>query len=69
MTKEEVFSENLLGYGTAHKKTNDFLGDYLAVATSNVILNTHRSDFEAIGCHAGLTEEEMTVPFIAIEVK
>lgn len=69
MTKEEVFSENLLGYGKAHIKTKDFIGDYLAVATSNVILNIKRSDFEAIGGHAGLTEEEMTVPFIAIEVK
>lgn len=69
MTKEEVFSENLLGYGTAHRKSKDFIGDFLAVATSNVILNISRSDFEAIGGHAGLTEEEMTVPFIAIEVK
>ncbi len=69
MTKKEVFSENLLGYGTAHHKTKDFIGDYLAVATSNVILNIKHSDFEAIGCHAGLTDEEMTVPFIAIEVK
>lgn len=69
MAKEEVFSENLLGYGAAHHKTKDFIGDFLAVATSNVILNMARSDFEAIGGHAGLTEEEMTVPFIAIEVK
>lgn len=69
MSKEEVFAKNLLGYGKAHIKTRDFVGDYLAVATSNVILNNERSDFEAIGCHAGLTEEEMTVPFIAIEVK
>ncbi len=69
MTKEEVFSENLLGYGTAHHKTKDFIGDFFAVATSNVMLNIKRSDFEAIGGHAGLVEEEMTVPFIAIEVK
>lgn len=69
MTKEEVFAENLLGYGATHPKTKDFIGDYLAVATSNVILNYARSDFEPIGGHAGLVKEEMTVPFIAIEVK
>lgn len=69
MTKEEVFAENLLGYGTAHAKTKDFIGDYLAVATSNVILNYERSDFEPIGGHAGLVKEEMTVPFIAVEIK
>lgn len=69
MPKEEVFAENLLGSGTPHVKTKDFIGDFLAVATSNVMLNYGRSDFEAIGGHAGLTEEEMTVPFIAFEVK
>ena len=69
MTKEEVFAEILLGYGIAHNKTKDFIGDYLAVATSNVMLNYDRSDFEPIGGHAGLVKEEMTVPFIAIEVK
>ena len=69
MTKEEVFSENLFGFGNAHHKTKDFVGDFLAVATSNVVINIKRSDFEAIGGHAGLTQEEMTVPFIAIEVK
>lgn len=69
MTKEEVFSENLLGYGKAHHKTKDFIGDFFAVATGNVMLNIKRSDFEAIGGHAGLTEEEMTVPFIVIEVE
>ncbi len=69
MSKEEVFAENLLGYGTAHHKTKDFIGDFLAVATGNIMLNIKRSDFEAIGGHAGLTKEEMTVPFIAVEVK
>lgn len=69
MSKEEVFSEHLFGYGSAHRKTKDFIGDFLAVATSNVILNMNRSDFDPIGGHAGLIEEEMTVPFIAIEVK
>ena len=69
MTKEEVFAENLLGYGATHAKTKDFIGDYLAVATSNVILNYERSDFEPIGGHAGLVKEEMTVPFIAVEIK
>ena len=69
LTNEEVFSENLLGFGVAHSKTKDFIGDFLAVATDNIMLNIKRSDIEAIGGHAGLLEEEMTVPFIAIEVK
>lgn len=69
MTKEEVFAENLLGYGKPHPRTYDFVGDYLAVATGNKSLFTEREEHEFIGVHAGLTEDEMTVPFIAIETK
>ncbi len=69
MTKEEVFAENILGFGKPHPRTYDFVGDYLAVATGNKSLFTEREEHEFIGVHAGLTEEEMTVPFIAIETK
>ena len=69
MTKEEVFAENLLGFGKPHPRTYDFVGDYIAVATGNKSLFTEREEHEFIGVHAGLTEDEMTVPFIAIETK
>ena len=69
MTKEEVFAENILGFGKPHPRTYDFVGDFLAVATGNKSLFTEREEHEFVGVHAGLTEEEMTVPFIAIETK
>ncbi len=69
MTKEEVFSENILGYGKAHPRTYDFVGDFLAIATTEKTLFTAREEHEFVGVHAGLTEEEMTVPFIAIETE
>lgn len=69
MTKKEVFDEKLLGYGTPHPKAEDFIGDFFAVAIGDVALNIKRSDFEAIGGHAGLAEGEMTVPLIVYEVK
>ncbi len=69
MTKEEVFAENILGFGKPHPRTYDFVGDYIAVATGNKSLFTEREEHEFIGVHAGLTEEEMTVPFISIETK
>ncbi len=69
MTKEEVFAENLLGFGKPHPRTYDFVGDFLAVATGEKSLFIEREEREFIGVHAGLTEEEMTVPFIAIETK
>lgn len=69
MTKEKVFAENLLGFGNPHPRTYDFVGDFLAVATGNKSLFTEREEHEFVSVHAGLTEEEMTVPFIAIETK
>ncbi len=67
MTRDEVFSEKLLGCGTPHRKTKDFIGDFFAVATDKINLDYKRGDFEPIGVHAGLTDEEMTVPFIVFE--
>lgn len=69
MTKEEVFSENILGYGKPHPRTHGFVGDFLAIATTEKTLFTAREEHEFVGVHAGLTEEEMTVPFIAIETE
>ena len=69
MTKDEVFSENILGYGKPHPRTSGFVGDFLAIATTEKTLFTAREEHEFVGVHAGLTEEEMTVPFIAIETE
>jgi predicted AlkP superfamily pyrophosphatase or phosphodiesterase len=69
ITKEEVFNSNLLGYGKLHKKSRDFVGDFLAVATGEKSIFIKREDRVFIGVHAGLTAEEMTVPFIAFEAK
>ena len=69
MTKEEVFNSNLLGFGKPHKKTSDFVGDFLAAATGEKSIYIKREEREFIGVHAGLTAEEMTVPFIAFEKK
>ncbi len=69
MAKEEVFSENILGYGKPHPRTHGFVGDFLAIATTEKTLFTAREEHEFVGVHAGLTEEEMTVPFIAIETE
>ncbi len=69
ITKEEVFNSNLLGYGKPHKKSRDFVGDFLAVATGEKSIFIKREDRVFIGVHAGLTAEEMTVPFIAFGAK
>jgi predicted AlkP superfamily pyrophosphatase or phosphodiesterase len=68
MPREEVFASGLLGPGVAHRKIDDFIGDYLACATGQTILryrslfNRPRTPFK--GHHAGLCVEEMMVPLI-----
>ncbi len=68
-TKEEALSEGLFGKGVLHRKTDDFIGDFFAVATGNKSLFIKREERIFKGVHAGLTAEEMTVPFIAVNKK
>lgn len=66
-THDEVFEKHLLGLGKPHPKADDFIGDYLAVATGTRYFgfSTPASrEFHLIGQHAGLTDDEMTVPVI-----
>jgi len=68
-THDEFINSGLLGGGIPHAKISDFIGDFVAVAVSDVALwykdiNGEYNDFK--GAHAGLTKDEMTVPLIAI---
>jgi len=69
-THDEFLQSGLLGEGIQHPKIKDFVGDYVAVAVSDIALwykdsNGEYNDFK--GSHAGLTKEELTVPLIIIE--
>ena len=67
-TKAEVLENKLFGRGTEHPAFHDMLGDYLAVATGDLcIYNTREEADFFIGAHAGLTEDEMTIPLILVE--
>lgn len=67
LTKEETLNSGIFGAGAQNRKLNSFIGDFFAVATGRkTILNSRKSGFY-VGVHAGLTKEEMTVPFIAVE--
>ena len=70
MTTEEALEKNLFGLGKPHKYSRDFLGHYIALATSNLSLWYRREDGSSHnfkGHHSGLTKEEMIVPLILIE--
>ena len=66
-TREEALNHNFFGHGELHKKTSDFLGDYLAVATSNTLFDYKRSDFTFKGHHAGMSKDEIEIPLIVIK--
>ena len=63
MPKEEVLERKLLGTGKEHPLFRGMVGDYLAIAVSD--LSIYYTDEPALkSVHAGMTKEEMTIPFI-----
>ena len=70
LSKQE-FIDKFLGPGKKHHKIDDFVGDFVAVATGNKMFQFRtpgNSDVKPIFAnHAGLTHEEMIVPLILIE--
>ncbi len=73
LTRQEVLDKQLFGPGTPHKKTLDFIGDFVACATGPKLFDymplTKTKKFEFTATHAGLTREEMLVPLIMVESK
>ena len=75
-SKEDLLKSNLLGYGNRHKKIEDFIGDYIAIAISDVRINigTYLSremkhPDEKKSTHCGLTKNEMEVPLTVFDLK
>ena len=68
MPREEALTRALFGPGALHPKADDFIGDYMALATGKKALYYRPEGAPAhgrmIGHHAGLTEAEMLVPLI-----
>jgi hypothetical protein len=67
--KERVLSENWFGKGVPHPRSSGFIGDFIAVATGRTSIEasspTQHDLFKA--AHAGITKDEMNVPFIVIK--
>lgn len=59
-TKEEVIKERIFGEGENHPLFEDFLGDFLAISTSEYGFNDFEED-PFIGAHAGGLEEESLI--------
>lgn len=70
LTNEEALTSGIFGLGVPHKRTQGFLGDYVAVATGKKMLWFRDEQGKPTGhlaAHAGLRQEEMIVPLILIE--
>lgn len=67
-TKEQVLRKQLFGTGTPHPNFEKMLGDYLAIAIDDLSIYSTKEEADFfIGVHAGLTEDEMTIPLIFVE--
>ena len=74
-TKEDFIKSGLMGNGKQHRKIDDFIGNYVAIAVSDTIIalenysNMERKrKSEKKSTHCGLTRNEMLVPVIAFEI-
>ncbi|MBQ0001519.1 MAG: alkaline phosphatase family protein [Clostridiales bacterium] len=68
LTKEEVYESQLFGTGEKHALVDPMIGDYLAIAVSDLsIFNNYEEKAKFRGVHAGYTEDEMFIPFIVID--
>ncbi len=63
LTKEELLAKGWLGTGKKHKMLNQFLGDYIAIATGKMMMKIGEGK-AFVAHHAGLTSEEMEVPLV-----
>lgn len=67
LTREETMESSLFGTGKDRPGLEDMIGDFVAVAVSDVsIFNTHYEAQEMPGVHAGLTPEEYIIPLIVV---
>ncbi|GFP77008.1 alkaline phosphatase family protein [Clostridium fungisolvens] len=65
-SKEEVIQKNIFGFGKMHPKFEEFIGDYLAIAVSDKGIVYSQESKQFISNHAGMTEQEIKIPLIAI---
>lgn len=69
LDKQTILDDQWFGIGTPHPQFSSSLGDFMAVATGSKAIVDDHYDFKIMGMHAGLKQEETTVPLIVIPIK
>ena len=67
LTHNEVIESNIFGNGEKNAKVDNFIGDFLAVATTDKALVYTKQNHYFKGHHAGITDDELIIPLIVIE--
>jgi len=71
-TKEEFLEKKFLGEGIKHKKIDDFIGNYIAIAIGDAIIrldsNIGKLKTNKKATHCGFTKYEMEVPLIVLDI-
>lgn len=68
LTMQEVLEKGLFGTKPPHKNAKGMLGNYMAIATSNLtIITINFVDEFFVSMHGGLTEDEMLIPLIIFD--
>jgi len=65
-TREEVFKENLFGYGQQHEYFEAEIGDFVSIAISNKDFRYNENSEKMVSVHAGITEDEVLIPLIIV---
>lgn len=68
-SSEEVKQMNLFGTGQSREGFDDSIGDFIAIAISDKMINDSPESFLLKSHHAGLTDAEMRIPLILIDCK
>lgn len=66
LSKEQLYNSKLLGEGKKHKLLDQFIGDFISIATDKYMMKLN-GDRPFLAHHAGLTKEELEVPLIIFE--
>jgi len=66
LSKDEIIKRNLFGSGILHPKFEEFIGDYMAIAIKDKGIVYSNESNQFVSHHAGLTDQEMIIPLIAV---
>ena len=68
LNKDQVLRSKLFGDRQNHPRFEEFIGDYLAIAKSDMVLiYREQDDLYAKGQHAGICDDELMIPVIVCQ--